>query len=157
MNWFASVSSQRDPGSSTGVHLVANLENYVPAVHQSGNGAPVARAIHTNGVTNGVMSGFEDEQARLRAEIAAAKDRTAAARQRIAQHDSEGRRALRAELESTRERLAGLERVHRDAVAVVRDSARLEIDRILAEARQLAAATRDEDAHVERQARSDVE
>jgi hypothetical protein len=103
------------------------------------------------------MNEFEDEQARLRSEIAAAKERTEAARARIAQHDADWRSALRAELESTRERLAEMERVHREAVTVVRESAKLEVERILAEAHQLAAAAQHGDAGVERPIPTDVE
>jgi hypothetical protein len=159
MNGFGEVGVGLNgaTASSPAVHPAATLENYGPAVHHLGNGAPASEVAHQNGVSNGVMSNFEDEQARLQAEIATANERTTAARLRIAEHDAKGRAALRAELESTRERLVEMERVHRDAVTVVRDSTKAEIDRILAEAQQRAAAIRDGDAGVQRPTISDVE
>ena len=85
-------------------------------------------------------SGADPERLRLEAEIAAAKARAVAAREHTARRDAEIREALQAELAASREQLTSMEREHDAIVARVREAARLEVDRILAEARRQAAA-----------------
>lgn len=123
-------------------------------MHESGNGAPSSQ-VPLNGGAKGVTDGFEQEQARLRVEIADAKRRTEAAQHRIAEHEAQARAALRAELEATRLQLAEIERVHRESVTVVRQSTQLEVDRILAEAHQQATAAREGGGDVGGRAGSD--
>jgi len=79
------------------------------------------------------------ERDRLRAEIAAAKARADAARQRSAAREAELRAVLQAELAESRERLAALEREHDATVASIREEARAEVERILAQARDQVA------------------
>ena len=82
---------------------------------------------------------FDAERSRLEAEIAAAKARAIAARERAAQREAELRAALQAEIAASREELSALEREHDLTVARVRDEANAEVERILAEARRQAA------------------
>jgi len=79
---------------------------------------------------------------RLEMEIAAAKARTAAAKQRAAALDSEVQADMRQELVASRETVEEMERNHAVAVAMIRDAARAEADRILEAARQQAASAR---------------
>ena len=78
---------------------------------------------------------FEVERQRLEAEIAAAKARTAEARRRAADRDTE----LRAELIASQELVAEVERQHEMAVARVREAAQAEVKRVLTEARRRVA------------------
>lgn len=141
--------------SSPGVQVAATLAHYVPAVHETGNGAHLPQQGHHNGVANAADDGLVAQQARLQAEIGVAKERIAAAKARIAEHDAEGRAALRAALEQTREQLAEIERVHRESVVVVQDAARREVDQILADARAQAEAMREGGGCVGERAGSD--
>jgi hypothetical protein len=91
----------------------------------------------------GIPDDLEQQRARLQAEIAAAGSRAQAARHRSEINDVAARSALRVELAATREQLDEMERRHQAAVAAIRESAKREVDRILAEARMVAAgATR---------------
>lgn len=83
---------------------------------------------------------LEDERTRLEVEIAAAEERLAAAKQRVAQRDADARAALRAEIVAARNTIAEMERLHAEAIEQVRESARLEVERILEEARRAAEA-----------------
>lgn len=84
------------------------------------------------------------ERPRLEAEIAAAKARAAAARDRTVRRDLEMRNALRDELIASQESLAEIERQHEADVAKIREVARAEAQRILAEVRdQIAASARE--------------
>lgn len=87
------------------------------------------------------------ERARLMAEIAAANDRTAAARARTTQIQAEVQADLRIELEASRAILEAMEREHSLALAAIRDEAQAEVDRILTAARQQAAAPADVGIH----------
>ena len=82
---------------------------------------------------------LERERARLEAEIAAAKARTAAAMHRAATTDADAKAILREELVTAKTALADLERQHETSVAMVRQAAQAEVDRILAVAREQAA------------------
>jgi hypothetical protein len=105
-----------------------------------------------NGVANGhavngahaVELELDRQRARLEAEIVAAKTRAAAARQRAVERDTEVRAALKVEVEAAQARLADMERQHQVAVGMLRDAARGEVERILAEAREHIAAFRGE-------------
>jgi len=90
-------------------------------------------------VNTPVADDFDAERSRLEAEIAAAKGRAIAARERAAQREAELRAALQAEIAASREELSALEREHDLTVARVRDEANAEVERILAEARRQAA------------------
>ena len=79
---------------------------------------------------------LDAERARLEAEIAAARARAAAARARAAARDAEVRAVLRGELMASKEALTDMERQHDVTVAMVREAAAAEVDRIMAEARQ---------------------
>ena len=79
------------------------------------------------------------EQARLEAEIAAAKARTAAAMHRAATTDADAKAILREELLTAKRELADLERQHETTVAMIRQAAQDEVERILAAARAQAA------------------
>ena len=85
------------------------------------------------------LDDFERQRPRLEGEIAAAKARTAAARQRTAAREAEVRAALRAELVASKESVAEIERECDIAIANVRKAAQIEVERILAEAWQLKA------------------
>jgi len=91
-------------------------------------------------VNTPVADDFDAERSRLEAEIAAAKARAIAARERAAQREAELRAALQAELAASREQLTALEREHDATVAQVRHEASAEVERILSEAPRQAAA-----------------
>lgn len=99
----------------------------------------------TNGTpTNGdavihTVDGADVERASLQAELAAAKERIVRARNRADAREAEAREALRAEIASTRDILAEIERQYREAVSMIQATARAEVERVLAEARQVAA------------------
>ena len=80
-----------------------------------------------------------DERRRLEAEIISAKHRAAVARERAAARESDVQAALREELVSSRESLTEIERKYDEAIRLVREAAQLEVERILAAARQQAA------------------
>jgi len=110
-------------------------------------------------VNTPVADDFDAERSRLEAEIAAAKARAIAARERAAQREAELRAALQAELAASREQLAALEREHDATVAQVRDEASAEVERILSEASRQAAAraaASDEIDAIEQPGSSDV-
>jgi hypothetical protein len=88
---------------------------------------------------NGAVDPLEEERARLESDIAMAKARLFAAKHAAAQLDAETKQALRAELASSRDDLANLERQHADSVRAIRQQASDEVDRILADARREAA------------------
>jgi len=98
------------------------------------NGTP-----HT---ANGASADDAQEHRRLELEIAAAKARTAAARERAAALDAEVQADMRQELVASRETVEEMERNHAVAIALIRDAAQAEADKILDEARQHAAAVR---------------
>ena len=81
---------------------------------------------------------LEAERARLEAEIASAKSRTAAARHRMAERDAEVRAALRAELLASKETVTELERHHQTELAAIEERAHAEVVRINAESRRVA-------------------
>lgn len=82
--------------------------------------------------------GVAEEQARLEAELSAARDRVAEAKRRAAAGDAELKAALREEAVAARQALAEMERRHHEAVDLVRTSAEAEVRRILGEARAAA-------------------
>ncbi len=81
----------------------------------------------------------DDERSRLEGELAAAKERVAAATRRRAARDLAVKEAMRVELAAFQETIADTERRHQEAVAMIRDAADAEVERILAEARRAAA------------------
>lgn len=87
------------------------------------------------GVRGDVPDRFDDERARLEAELAAAHTRTQAATERARVLDAEVKAAVRAELEQAREELAELERLHHDEIARLREATAAEVDRLLADGR----------------------
>ena len=96
-----------------------------------------------NGTSHGSPADDDtQEHRRLESEIAAAKARTAAARARAADLDAQVQADMRHELVGSRETVEEMERNHNVAIAMIRDAAQAEADRILEEARQLAAAVR---------------
>jgi len=91
---------------------------------------------------NGSPDNGSAEHERLEMEIAAAKARTAAARERAAALDAEVQADMRQELVASRQTVDEMERNHAAAIAMIRDGAQAEADRILVEARQQAVAAR---------------
>lgn len=81
----------------------------------------------------------EVERARLEAEITLARQRAAVARQRAASRDAEVQAALRDELVNSRETLSEIEGKYEIAISMVQEAARLEVARILEDARRQAA------------------
>jgi hypothetical protein len=81
---------------------------------------------------------LEQEQDVLRADLAAARDRLAAAQQRIADRDAAMHEALREELALAQQLMADMEERHRADVTAIHESARVEAERILMEARTSA-------------------
>lgn len=101
---------------------------------------------------------LEQEKSRLEKEIAAAKERAAAARLRTAARDADVRDALRAELASSKDVLTEMDRAHEVTVAVIREAAQGEVERIMADARRQVAERPAQVAGTEQQeVRSDVE
>ncbi len=99
------------------------------------NGTPI------NGdTTDCAIDGADEERASLQAELAATKERIVRARHRAEAREAEAREALRAEIASTRDILAEIERQYREAVSAIQATARAEVERVLAEARSVAAA-----------------
>ena len=96
------------------------------------------------------------ERSRLEAEIAAAKARSVAARERAARRDTEMREALQSELAASREQLTSMERDHDAMVEEVRAAARREVERILNEGRRQAAPEPDASDAAQRSGSSDV-
>jgi hypothetical protein len=95
-----------------------------------------------------VADEFDAERSRLEAEIADAKARAVAARQRAAEREAQMRAALQAEIAASREQLSVLEREHDATVARIRAAAQAEVEQILAEARRQAGRDADTiDAH----------
>jgi hypothetical protein len=92
---------------------------------------------HTSAVPEGAV---DDELARMQAELASAKRELATARQRAAAREAASSEAIRAEVTSSREALADLERRHHEAVRMVREAADAEVTRILAGARTAASS-----------------
>ena len=104
---------------------------------EAGEGEPAAET--TRQLADAAQDQVAVERARLEAEIAAATARTAAARHRAAALEAEGRAELRAELDASRLAVEEMERQHEATVAMIREAAQAEAERILAAARQLAA------------------
>ncbi len=123
------VVTNRDRSSPT-VQIVATIDRYHPGVHRSHNGF----SSETRLAVNGSVDAADLELIRLQDEIEAAEQRLVAARKRVEARDDEARLALRAEIESTRERLAEMERSHQEALTMIRDAANDEIERICSEA-----------------------
>lgn len=98
------------------------------------NGTPI------NGdTTDYAIDVADQERANLQAELAATKERIVRARHRAETREAEAREALRAEIASTRDILAEIERQYREAVSTIQATARAEVERVLAEARSVAA------------------
>jgi hypothetical protein len=79
----------------------------------------------------------DDERARLEAELVQLQSRADAARKRLA--DLDLRPALTVEVEASIMTADAMEREHEKRVAFIRESARIEIERILVEARAASA------------------
>ena len=84
----------------------------------------------------------EQELLLLEAKLSATTAKVLATRARIAARDLQVRAALRAELDASRMALAELERQHEVTVAMIEEAARIEVARILADARRVAAEQR---------------
>ena len=82
---------------------------------------------------------IEIERTRLLEAIAEARRVAAAARDRAAAREAEVQAAMREELVDSHESLAEIERKYEVAIAMVRQAARLESERILDDARRQAA------------------
>ncbi len=80
----------------------------------------------------------EGELARLEAEVVTAKARADSAKERLAAREADVRTVLRMELIASRDAVAEMEREHEMTLAMVRSAAQSEVERIRAEARQLA-------------------
>lgn len=91
-----------------------------------------------------VLDEIEVERSRLEAEIVAAISRTVAAQHRAGGLDADVRTGLREEFINSRESLADMEREHEAAVAMIRDTAKGEIERIRAEAADAIATAQSE-------------
>jgi hypothetical protein len=87
------------------------------------------------------VEAVEEQRARLEADLAAATARLLAARHRAAELDAAAKERIRAELASSRETLAEIDRQHEETIALVRRNAQAEVERILADARRRAGAT----------------
>jgi hypothetical protein len=74
-------------------------------------------------------------QARLETDLAAAQARVAAARHLATLRDADIRAALRAELEASRVAVAAMELEYETMITSLREATRVEVDRILAQAR----------------------
>ena len=86
---------------------------------------------------------FDLERARLVYEIAAANERVAGVRARIAIRESEMKVALRAEFVAARRVIAEMEREHEARIAAVSAAAEADVERILAEANASGAPDAD--------------
>ena len=80
------------------------------------------------------VDAFASRRDDLERQLAAARDRAVAARQRLAEREAEARARMRAEVASVRERIAALDVEHRDALASIDEAADLQIARLLATA-----------------------
>jgi hypothetical protein len=149
----ALITGSHDVWSSSDVQMSVIHDHYVPGVHPTSGDMGLPRATPDNGWVNG----FDAERQRLEAELATARARTAAARRQAEVHDAAARVALSAELAAARDQIAEIERIHQEAVSIVRESARSESERVLAEARRVAAGLDDGAASRERSTPADVE
>lgn len=113
----------------------------------------------TNGSTNGShadesrqveLNGVDAERRRLEDGIAVAKRRAAASHQRIEAAEVDIREGLRAELLASKDALAAIERHHAAAVAIIRDAAQAEVQRILKDARSAPVSCDHHAAHARR-------
>lgn len=98
--------------------------------------APPSRAAD-NGVS---VEAIEEQRARLDADIASATARKLSAQHRAAQLDAEAKELLRAELASSRDMLAEIERLHAQTIELVRSNAQAEVERILSDAHRRAGS-----------------
>ena len=85
---------------------------------------------------------IEQELLSLEAELSATTAKAAATRARIAARELEVRAALRAELDAARVVLAEFERQHELTVAMIEETTRVQVSRILIDARRVAADQR---------------
>ena len=122
--------------SSPAVQIGATMDRYVPGVQHAANGF----LSKTHVPVSGSIDSVEVERARLEAEIVGAKQRLDAARFRAEARDAEARAALRAEIALTRDTLAEMGLRHEEQVSRVRESAKAEVEQILAAARQAAGS-----------------
>lgn len=128
--------------SSPGVQLPSTDASYHPAVP-----ADIGPADESSPPRiNGHAPSLDDERARLDAEIAAARARTAAATERTRRREAEARQAMRTEVEETRRLIAELETRHQEALALIEETAELEIARLRAEHEAEVQARADGDA-----------
>lgn len=115
--------------SSSAVQMPSIDASYHPAVHAAASPAeePTPKQV------NGHAPSLDDQRARLEAEIAAARARVVAATERTRQREADARRAMRTEVEATQRLILELEERHREALALVAETAELEIARLRAE------------------------
>ncbi|MGZ4768807.1 MAG: hypothetical protein ACXWBO_17195 [Ilumatobacteraceae bacterium] len=81
---------------------------------------------------------LDGDLARLEAEVALAKARVDSTKDRLADRDADVRARLRVELIASRDAVAQMEREFDVALAMIREAARTEVERILTEARERA-------------------
>jgi hypothetical protein len=115
--------------TSPGVQVGSTNPPHHPAVSADTGPAHVSVPHRVNGDD----ASFEDERARLEAEIGAARARTAAATERTRRREAEARQAMRAEVEETRRLIAQLADRHHEALALIEETAELEIARLRAQ------------------------
>ena len=84
----------------------------------------------------------DESRPRLEADIAAAKTRTEAARQRAAELAAAVRAEMHAEVVASQQRLAHMEREHEQELATIKTDAKALAARIIAEARALVSEQR---------------
>jgi hypothetical protein len=106
--------------------------SYPPSVMASTSTPPMGAA--GDGVGGDPRAGLEAERARLEREIAAAERATDAARRRAEDLNA----ALHAIVVESKERLADMEREHERHVEAIRAATKVEVERILDEARDRA-------------------
>jgi hypothetical protein len=115
--------------SSPAVQLPSIDTPYHPAVHAAASPAeePTPQRV------NGHAPSFDDERRRLETEIAVARERAVAATERTRQREADARSAMRSEVEATQRLIVELEERHREALALIAETAELEIARLRAE------------------------
>lgn len=120
--------------SMNGSHTVS------PFSSQSGLEAPPLE-LHLMSDQHDCTQSADAERRRLEDDIAAAKRRAAASQQRIEASENNIREGLRAELSASKDALAAIERQHEVTVAMIRNAAQAEVQRILTDTRQGVASS----------------
>lgn len=121
---------RRGTVSSSVVQVPATPLPYHPAVHRADLDSPPEDGSSAARVDPAEHDPIIEERDCLEAQIAAARQRTAASVERARSREAELRRALRAEIEATRAALAELDGRHRVSLDLVHEAAELEIERL---------------------------